>query len=475
MDFKSIFEQKLDRLIIEEMERTNTAGTAVAVVNDGKLEMTRCYGARDFELNKPVTPDTIFNVASVTKSFVCAGILKLQEEDKLNVMDPIAEYLPVKIGFPDNPIRIHHLMNHTSGIPNLADAMWIRNREHFMDAQPVPRIPFSSWEDGFRFLNGAQEYLVPPGKKFHYNNFAYGLLSKIISEVAQESYKKFLRKKLFEPMKMKMTGFFNEIKNTELLAKGYMDKPNSKTNEFIHVPYEEHKLTRSLDEAAGGLFSTVVDLSKYLQMHLNQGDFDGKQILTKESVESMQSMQFREEYPSASFAAAYGQTISGYGYGFAIDEDFYGYKLVQHSGSFIGASAWFCFISELKRGAIMLSNHHPSPRIFSQAIMIQSLGIDPEKEWPLLKLRNLHKELTGEYHTYKGLNKIRIDSQSGSLIIKDLKGRVQGQLLPLNGDPFTLNYYLPTEMGGKEPAQFVKQGGNIWLTIERNRWKKVNQ
>lgn len=471
MDSEAIFRDKMDSLIMNEMERTNTPGTAVAVIDDGRLALTRCYGARDFERNRPVTPDTMFNIASVTKSFICAGILKLQEEAKLDIEDPIAEYLPVTIGFQEEPIRIHHLMTHTSGIPNLTDGLWARNREQMFNIPPVPRIPFTSWDDAFRFLNGAQEFLVPPGRRFHYNNFAYGLLSKIIDEVAQESFKTFLRKKILDPLNMKNTGFYDEIKENSLLARTYITKPESETREFI--PYPDHRPEFSVTEAAGGLFSTVQDLANYMKLHLEKGWRNGNQILLEENVQAMQTVQFREQYPNASFAAAYGQTKSGYGFGFAIDEDFHGHKLVQHSGSHLGASAWFCFIPKLRRGVIMLSNHHPSPRIFSQAIMLESLGLDATMNWQLLKLRKHHEQLTGIYHTYRGINKIKVSSKGGALLLEDMKGRTYGQLIPMNGDPYTLDYYLPTEMGGKEPAQFEKKNDTVWLTIERNRWKKV--
>ncbi len=471
MDYERLFTEKMDELISEEMHLTNTPGTALSILEKGEIVFTRTYGAMDFELSRPVNEDTLFNIASVTKSFICAGILKLQEEGKLSVKDKLSDHLPVTIGFEDEPILVHHLMNHSSGIPNLADGMWSRNREHMLGEPAKPRYPFTSWEDGFRFLNGAQEYLSRPGRRFHYNNFGYGLLSKIITEVAGESYKHYLQRHIFQPLMMERTGFYNEICKDENLAKGYMDKPGSKTRELVNVPYEEHKLTRSLDEAAGGLFSTVKELANYMKMQMNGGEFGGKQILTKESIDEMQKRQFKEEYPNNAFKAAYGQSMSGYGYGLAIDEDFYGEKLVQHSGSFIGASAWFAFLPVHKRGVIMLSNHHPSPRIMSQGILAESLGIKVE-EWPLLKIRNFHSRLTGEYHTYKGMSKVKIISQDGSLYISDIEEKNKRVLLPMEDQP-TMNYYIPTSMGGKDPVQFENSDGNIFLNIERNRWKKT--
>jgi len=470
MDYEKLFAEKMDGLITAEMERTNTPGTALAVVENGQIVLTRTYGAKNFELNSPVNADTLFNVASVTKSFISAGILKLQEQGKLNVTDRVSDYLPITIGFDDDPILIHHLMSHSSGIPNLTDSMWSRNREHLYGIQnPIPRIPFTSWDDGFRYLNGSQEYLSKSGRRFHYNNFAYGILSKLITEVSGEDYKSYLHKEIFSQLRMDRTGFFSEVSDDPNLARGYMDKLGSSTREFIHVPYAEHKLTRSLDEAAGGLFSTVKELANYMKMQLSGGEFEGKHVLSQESISEMQKRQFKEKYPSASFSAAYGQKVSGYAFGFAIDDDFLGHKLVQHSGSFIGASAWFAFLPEFGRGAIMLSNHHPSPRIFAQAILWESLGADVSS-WPLLKLREHRSHLEGEYQTYKGMSKITITAAGGALYLKSGNDRMQ--LIPMSDEP-TLDYYIPTEMGGKEPVQFEESEGRIFLNIERNRWKKV--
>ncbi|MHA2504184.1 MAG: serine hydrolase domain-containing protein [Candidatus Kariarchaeaceae archaeon] len=476
MDYETLFSSKMDALLAEEMNLTNTPGTCLAIVEDNELTFTRSYGAMDFERSTPTNVDTLFCVASVTKSFICAGVMKLQEEGKLNVSDPISNYLPITVGFPDNPIQIHHLMSHQSGIPDLADAMWGRNRESFfMIGATVPKYPFTSWDDGFRYLNGAQEFISMPGERFHYNNFGYGILSKLITEVSGEDFKSYLRRHIFDPLEMQRTGFFNEIKDDTNLSKGYMDKPGSDVNEFIHVPYEDIRLTRSLDEAAGGLFSSVEELTHYLIMHLNNGEFKGKRVLSKESTDAMQKRQFKEEFPNAAFSGFYGQTVSGYGYGFAIDENFHGQKLVQHSGSFIGASAWFSFLPEQARGVVMLSNHHPSPRIFSQAILTESLGKDCTTEWPLLRLRAYQNRLTGIYHSYKGMSKLKVTTAGGQLFISSLDDKGRTGLLPWNGDPSTMDYYVPSEMGGRDPVQFVDKGDDIFLHRERKLWKKVGE
>jgi CubicO group peptidase (beta-lactamase class C family) len=473
MDIEGIFQSKLDDLLIEEMNITNTPGLALAVVDNGEVKLTRTYGTTNFEKNIPVDPDHIFNIASVTKSFICAGILLLQEENKLKVSDNINNYLPITIGFKDNPITIHHLMNHTSGIPNLADSLWSRNKEDFYDIPRIPKYPFSSWDDVIRFINGSQEFLSPPGTKFHYNNLAYGLLSKIITDVSGESFKHFLRKRIFDPLKMKNTYFFNELPDDAKLSLGYIDKPNSKHGEFLHIPYEDNRLSRSVDEAAGGLFSTVLDLSNYMIMQLNNGEFNDSIILSTESIEEMQKRQIEEKYPNSSFQGMYDQQKSGYGYGFAVDDDFHGHKLIQHSGSFIGASSWFAFIKSLNRGVVILCNHHPSPRMFAQAILLETINKDVHEHWNLLKLREFQKSLSGHYETYKGINKVKIFTKGSQLYLSDTSDKMLTPLIPLNHDHFSYDYYIVTETGGMNPVQFYKEKDSMWLHIERNKWKKI--
>ncbi|MCY3411978.1 MAG: serine hydrolase [Candidatus Heimdallarchaeota archaeon] len=473
MDYEHLFSSKLDELIIDAMQRNNTVGTAISIVEDGRLHSTRCYGAKNFEHSLPVDEDALFCVASVTKSFICAGVMKLQEQGKLKVNDPINKYLPITIGFEDDPIQIHHLMSHQSGIPDLTDYMWYRNREEIYGLQEqVPKYPFSSWEDGFRFLNGSQEYLSRPGERFHYNNFSYGILSKLITEVSGIPYKQYLRECIFSPLKMDRSGFYNEIRDDTNISRTYMSKPGSKTKTLLHVPIDDIRLTKSLDEAAGGLFSTVVELSNYMVMLLNGGKFNGTQVLQKESVDEILSMQFKEEYPNAAFAAFYGQKSSGYGYGFAIDEDFFGYKLIQHSGSFTGASAWFAFIPDLQRGVIVLSNHHPSPRQYAQAILTESLGYDCKVDWPVQKLYEHHKRLCGTYHSYKGMIKVTVGTDGAQLLVT-IPGQGIIKLIPM-ASPFALDYYFPSATGGRDPVQFVFDDDTIWLYQERVKLKKVS-
>ena len=466
----------MDELLLEEMNRTNSIGLAIGVVEDDTLEYTRMYGTKNFELNEPVNANTLFCIASVTKSFICSGILKLQQMNKLRIDDPISQYLPIALGYEDNPIRIRHLMTHTSGIPNLADSMWTRNYEQqFGIERAIPKYPFSSWDDGFRFLNGAQEFTAPPGTRFHYNNFGYGILSKLITEVAGESFKTFLHKHIFEPLEMNRTGFYNRIKGDGNLAEPYYTKPGDKLKKLMNPSYDQIRLTRSLDEAAGGLFSSINELSNYMIMHLNHGVFRGTQILERESITMMQQQQFQESYPNDPFAQTYRQTDSGYGFGFAIDLDFYGTKLVQHSGSFIGASAWFAFIPSERRGVIFLGNHHPSPRMFAQAVLLETLGKDCTVDWPLLKLRKFQEELCGTYETYKGLNQVEVRTRNGMMVI-DFGNQNILPICPINGDPFSDDYYHPTETGGKMAVQFIRSQEDqdqIFLHIERDKWRKI--
>jgi CubicO group peptidase (beta-lactamase class C family) len=236
-------------------------------------------------------------------------------------------------------------------------------------------------------------------------------------------------------------------------------------------------VTSKFGFAPGGLFSTVQELTNYLIMNMNMGRFEGKQILKPENIEMMQSIQFEESYPSLGFTSSYGNYGAnnkiGYGFGWVIHEDFYGHKLIHHSGSYLGASAWLAFIPSKMLGVAFLANKHPSPRMLALASLALLLGINVEEEFPLFRMRKHFSKLLGHYQSYADLNNIKIRERNSTLF---LEGRHISDvpLIPIGENPITLNYYIPTEIGGRNPAQFeIDNEGTVWLHIERNKWKKV--
>ncbi len=471
-----LFKNKLDKMLVSEMVKTRAPSFSIGVIKDDKLIFTRNYGAIDIDKNKPATPDSIYMIASITKSFTACGILKLMEMGKLSIDDPINNYIPIKLGMDGYPILIKHVLSHSSGIPNLTDELWTINSEDLYDIPyEIPKIPFSTWDDVFRILEESNEYVTDkPGERFYYNNMLYDVLGYIIENVSGMKFADFIKKEILEPLNMYNSGFYSEeIANNCNLATPYIIKPKSNPAKLIPTTYPERKFI----SAAGGLFTSVNELANYVIMHLNQGKFKNKQIIPEKLIGIMQSNQFTEKYPNEAFRSFYGNYGEiGYGFGLEISSDFLGHKLVQHSGSYMGSSTWMAMIPELKLGVICLSNHHPSPRMFAQIILMELLGKNSSEYHPLLKLRNHHKKLCGKYSIIRDIQTISVISQGGGLFIKYPDQKTIIPIFPINDEPYDLqlNYYMFTEIGGKMPVQFTINNNDIFLHIERLKFKKVD-
>ena len=139
-DFKEKFEPRVQK----SMTKNQLPGFSITLSKNNKIFYSQGFGARDIKYSKPFTPDTINGFASCTKSFVSLAILTLANEGKLNVNDPVSNYLPFKLGMKDHPITIHHLMTHSSGIPNLGSAELIFQLNSVVPDADFPKQKFGN-------------------------------------------------------------------------------------------------------------------------------------------------------------------------------------------------------------------------------------------------------------------------------------------------------------------------------------------
>lgn len=472
----------IEKMIIAEMVRESTPGLSLGIVQDDKLIYTASFGTSNVQKHTPVNSDTLFILASVTKSFIAMGILKLYELKKLDLHDPITKYLPLddfKSSEVGKEITIHHLLSHSSGIPNIADGL--NYQQIVLDyglEDPAPSIPFASWEDVYRLLNGVADALVDkPGTKLYYNNLGYSLLARIISVVSNSSLSDFMTKNIFEPLEMFETDFGTEaMMNNPKLTEFYIDNKGGKQ---VHINHDDRE-SGEIWFGPGGLISSVNQLANYMIMLFNKGKFKGKQIISEESYNLATTQHYIERFPYEeffNFYGKYGQT--GYGYGFVIQNDFFRSKIIHHSGSSLGASTWFAMLPEKKIGAIVLCNKHPSPRMFAHAILLVMMGLNPYDNFPVLKLRKTYEQLEGKYKTINGLRKLEVENSKGNIVNLIFRpDNIKISLIPnaeheINDKQFP--FYIQSPIGGKQPIVFEKDTmGNIWLHIERDKFKKQN-
>jgi CubicO group peptidase (beta-lactamase class C family) len=270
------------------VDRHQTAGTVTLVARKGKILSLEAVGWQDIEAKVAMQPNSIFQIASMTKPVTAMGILMLEEEGKLSIENPVEKHLPefrgqqlitkmegstITLGKPARPITIRDLLTHTSGLhgatpPGFGDLYAKRDR-----TLAEATIAISQWP---------LEY--EPGSKWAYCNTGIDTLGRIIEVCSGKSYEEFLSERLFQPLGMKDTFFY----------------PTDATKSRVATLYKKDKdgIARSenfLGDAiggrfplpAGGMFSTAPDMLKLYQMVLDRGVVGGRRYLSEASIAKM--------------------------------------------------------------------------------------------------------------------------------------------------------------------------------------------
>jgi CubicO group peptidase (beta-lactamase class C family) len=206
-------ETRVDALF-QKMDTTLSPGCAVSVIRDHKIIYERGYGMADLDHNIPITPTTVFHVASMSKQFTAASILLLAQEGKLSLDDPVRKYIPELPDF-GTPVTIRELLHHTSGLRDQWDLLQLSGWRYSQD--------LITDGDVLYVVSHQRELNFPPNTKFLYSNTGYTLLAQIVARVSGESLRSFTTAHIFAPLGMKSTHFrddFDEI--VKNMAYGYV-------------------------------------------------------------------------------------------------------------------------------------------------------------------------------------------------------------------------------------------------------------
>ena len=237
-------EQTVDELIAPYVDRGYFSGS-VLIAQGETILISKGYGLANLEHDVPNTPQTKFRLGSITKQFTAMAILMLQEDGQLNVQDPICDYI---LNCPEawQPITIHHLLTHSSGIPNLTDFPDIEEYVGSVASKSPVNDTLKIFRD--KPLN------FTPGARFRYSNSGYIVLGSIIEQSSgKPSYEVYLRDNIFQPLNMMNTGYDHNFLVLNDRASGYIRKD---ADTIWNAGYIE----MSVPHAAGGLYSTVEDL-----------------------------------------------------------------------------------------------------------------------------------------------------------------------------------------------------------------------
>jgi len=301
-----------------EQHQQGRLNGSVLVRRNGQTVLERAYGTADRAQGRPNTPETVFQIASISKQFTAAAILFLQEAGALSVHDRIQTWAP---GRPAGweAITVHHLLTHTSGIGHWQDLPELSlfeptAREQLLDIVQHHPLKFS------------------PGARWAYSSPAYALLAHIVEEVSGEPYASFLQRRIFQPLRMASTGAGKQAPRPDRQALGYVGAERSPSVELDTVLI-----------GAGDIWATAGDLARWDAALAAPG------LLNAASLRAMFTSH------AATPQGFVGAPAMAYGYGWVIGE-LQGHRLRFHTGDNAGFRSINLQLPDDKAVIIVLSN-----------------------------------------------------------------------------------------------------------------------
>ena len=275
------------------VDKGTVAGTVTLVARHGAIASLEAVGYQDLESKKPMKPDTIFQIMSMTKPVVATAIMMLMEEGKLAIADPVENYLPefkdIKMIDPDRPglfkkpsrpITLRDLMTHTSGMYSVTPPHAFKDLKTWMGMTLAEVVS----------VGAKQPLNFEPGTKWDYSSVGIATLGRIIEVVSDQPFERFLESRIFEPLGMKDTYIFppeskwDRIASCYVLDHGKLKKMGEDTLGGGDLLFRKGA-KYSLPE--GGLYSTATDMAAFYQLILNGGTYKGKRMLSKPTVSIM--------------------------------------------------------------------------------------------------------------------------------------------------------------------------------------------
>lgn len=298
----------------------------ILVQQDGEIRFEKSFGLADRSFRVPLNNHSVYHIASVTKLFTAVLVFKLYEEGKIGLHESIKHYLPDYPGNGGDEVTIHHLLNHTSGLPNMDTTSSIESALRY--GVPVYQIPATNEQLVLR--NASGDLVNPPGQVFSYNNVDYILLGKIIETICKQTFDTVLHRKILHPLGMSHSGMLAQHKIIDSLAVSYFyrDDLNALVPN-LPVYYENWY-------ASGSMYSTAEDLLRF-----NNALFSFK-LIGKESLDLMLT-----------------PGLDRYGYGMWIDEYEIGgikYRAAKRPGLIMGSQAMLLHFLNTDLTVIILSN-----------------------------------------------------------------------------------------------------------------------
>lgn len=444
--------ENLDELLVPYINKHKLPGLAVGIIRDGKLVETKSYGYADLERKIPVSPETVFRIGSISKTFTVAGIMQLWEQGKLDLDDPVNNYLKDYKVLHDDPeappVTFRHMITHTSGIGEVRSLNDIFQPVGGLGAETdEPEIPLSEYYDG---LLKPEVY---PGEKWAYANHAYATLGQLVEDISGQPFGQYAIEHIFEPLGMHKSDYFLTDRVRDDLSSAY----NFKKGRFEPVEYLRIEVP-----GAGSIFSTVKDMARYVAALMNKGANEHGRYVKEETFAQMVSPQLEID-PRLNMNIGLYFVLTQLG----------DHKVIWHNGGWPGFSSSMWVAPDDRLGIVVFTNTSSGAvDMISMKVLRSMLDVpDPAEQFPvegLLESPHDWPELCGFYAPKPGMltnarflmgtgGELEVFPKDNHLAVRSLIGGANKATILHRADPEDPMFYvgLSGEEGEKSVARYV--------------------
>jgi CubicO group peptidase (beta-lactamase class C family) len=447
---QTITSNEIDSLVERTLKTFDVPGIAVAIIKDDRVIHSKGYGVRSLNTKQKVDSKTLFGIASNSKAFTTAALGILIDEKKLSWDDRVIDYIPefrLYSPYVSDEFTIRDLLTHRSGLGlGAGDLMIWPGSNNFTLNDIIHNLRYLKPVSGFR-------------TKYDYDNLLYIVAGEVVARVSRTSWENFIETRIMQPLNMTSSA----ASYSRLKDKSDVIDPHAPVNGVVQVIDRDFG---DLANAAGGIYSNLTDMCKWLTMQMNKGRYGvelKKQLFSEEVHEAMWAPQ---TIIPVGGTTTYNTHFASYGLGWFLS-DVRGYKQVGHTGGLAGIVTQVTLIPEIKLGIIVFTNQQSGEAFSAITNTIKDRyfgieGIDRIKQYHETASKNIAnaKKITDDIwkdieiqqknslaktvdtlytgtYSDKWFGEVIISSKNGKLWFDSKRSpKLTGQLLAYNGNTF---------------------------------------
>jgi CubicO group peptidase (beta-lactamase class C family) len=384
----------INKILINEHQ----SSLMLAVVTKDSILLSKGFGFANIDTKQKANSQTLFPMASITKTFTALAIMKLVKQGKLSLYDNLAKIAP-EIVFTNkwektNPVKIIHLLEHTSGFDDLRFNTFWNNDLDLTELQAIEKCKnsmYCRWQ---------------PGERKAYSNIGYNVLGYLIEKLSGSKYEDYLTTEILEPIGMTNSSFITPTQPDSAYANPY---------EWNGIKFDKLPFLLMYGKGAGALYSCATDMAKFVQFMIKNGNID--------NLPTLYSIVEQMEIPESSIPAKSGLK-TGYGKGLNVDFLSYKYPFFGHDGASIGFNSRYAYNRELGVGFVICATNTGYYDDILVTYLTQSF--QHQKSIPTI---SVEKEILKSYEGYYQLKSPRFE-----ILDKYLEELFHGYHIELRGD-----------------------------------------